>query len=116
MRILEELLNSTGFYFSYQYDLTNSLERQKKQKKMKVDDRFFWNRFVQQPFASVPANHAMRVWLTPVVQGFLSIHSSSLQGQKFDFVLLSRRSCKRTGTRFESRGANVQVCKLFPNK
>eukprot|EP00073_Rattus_norvegicus_P034121 XP_008758186.1 PREDICTED: phosphatidylinositide phosphatase SAC2-like [Rattus norvegicus] len=62
-RLLEELLkmfmDSESFYYSLTYDLTNSVQRQSTGEKdgrplwQKVDDRFFWNKYMIQDLSEI---------------------------------------------------------------
>jgi phosphatidylinositol-bisphosphatase len=96
-----------GCYFSYHYDLTNSMQRSHK----KVMDcsalfdrsnkQYVWNypmskRLVE---ASVSSN-----WLTPIIQGYVGIAEEEVNGKKLRLILISRRSYKHAGTRFNARG------------
>lgn len=87
-------LLSTGFYFSYQYELTQSLSLQKTHE---PDRRFFWNYELYKEFIS---QNLDPVWLVPIIQGFVSI----FQNELVTLALVSRRSCERTGTRYNCRG------------
>lgn len=62
-RLLEELLkmfmDSESFYYSLTYDLTNSVQRQSAAEQdprplwQKVDDRFFWNKYMIQDLTEI---------------------------------------------------------------
>ncbi|XP_034365190.1 phosphatidylinositide phosphatase SAC2 isoform X6 [Arvicanthis niloticus] len=62
-RLLEELLkmfmDSESFYYSLTYDLTNSVQRQSTGERdgrplwQKVDDRFFWNKYMIQDLTEI---------------------------------------------------------------
>ena len=45
-------------------------------------------------------------WVCPIMQGFVEIEKTQIQGFNFDFVLLSRRSRERAGLRYERRGVD----------
>lgn len=45
--------------------------------------------------------------MCPIIRGYVSIREFSIQEKLFDYVLISRTSCIRTGARFEVRGANL---------
>ncbi|KAJ1550616.1 hypothetical protein HK096_005959, partial [Nowakowskiella sp. JEL0078] len=51
--LLDDILGSKFFYFSYDFDLTHSLQRRAKLNKLdplwkRADDRFFWNKPLSQ--------------------------------------------------------------------
>ena len=68
------------------------------------------NKFVHKPFEVISSKHKINKFLSPIIQGFVCIRTDCKigQGKKFDYALISRRSCKRTGVRFESRGSNLE--------
>ncbi|CAD8204811.1 unnamed protein product [Paramecium octaurelia] len=88
-----------GFYFSYGYDLTLSKVKQKIEEK--TEEKFLWN-------LNLIRNHLKqqidRKWLTNIIQGFINYFYLYINGKKLDFYLMSRRSSKRAGTRYNARG------------
>ncbi|KAI8143514.1 SacI homology domain-containing protein [Fennellomyces sp. T-0311] len=114
--LLENHLKSGGFYFSYTYDLTQSLQRQgdfdskalTQPLWKRVDDRFFWNRHVASKLidgvlASDPKQDFTE-YILPVMQGFVDIENVRVNNKPFCLALITRRSRFRPGTRFFSRG------------
>eukprot|EP00003_Mantamonas_plastica_P011551 TRINITY_DN2129_c0_g3_i2.p1 TRINITY_DN2129_c0_g3~~TRINITY_DN2129_c0_g3_i2.p1 ORF type:complete len:565 (+),score=174.18 TRINITY_DN2129_c0_g3_i2:759-2453(+) len=75
-----------------------------------TDERFFWNKNLVQPFIDAELHRLV----LPVMSGFIAAHKSSVSNPDnktstlFDFVLISRRSCARTGARYFARGINPQ--------
>ncbi|CAG8526438.1 9177_t:CDS:10, partial [Acaulospora colombiana] len=62
--LVENLLKSGSYYFSYTYDLTNTLQRQSRLKDstfphlwQRADDRFFWNRHLQSKLIDFTLNN-----------------------------------------------------------
>ncbi|XP_038614421.1 phosphatidylinositide phosphatase SAC2 isoform X1 [Tachyglossus aculeatus] len=139
-RLLEELLkmfmDSESFYYSLTYDLTNSVQRQSSCEKnnlplwQKVDDRFFWNRYMLQDLIET-GNSEVDFWIVPVIQGFVQIeelvvnYNESSDDEKsspetppqepccvddvhprFLVALISRRSRHRAGMRYKRRGVD----------
>lgn len=43
-------------------------------------------------------------WQTPIIQGYVSFFEIFLQGTKIFYILISRRSLKKGGTRYFDRG------------
>ncbi|KAF2755037.1 phosphatidylinositol-bisphosphatase [Pseudovirgaria hyperparasitica] len=121
-------------YFSYSFDLTNSFQRQAHADLSaplwkRADDRFFWNRFVQSDLIdfrtgtgsgygrqSFGAQPALDPYILPVMFGMMEIKQTSIKtsnrGSQNDtpvtFVLITRRSRHRAGTRYFSRGVDDQ--------
>ena len=67
-----------------------------------VDERFFWNRAIAEPLIQREQGE----WITPVVDGFIAHERFQIGVSVFDFLLISRRGCKRSGARFHTRGAD----------
>jgi hypothetical protein len=119
--LVKNTLDKAPLYFSYSYDLTNSLQRQA-QKDItqpfwtQADDRFFWNRFIQSDLIdfrngsgyagrkSGAPRDGVDPFILPVIFGTLLIKQSSVKGNQFTFALISRRSRFRGGTRHFTRG------------
>ena len=119
---LSDLLRTGPMYFSYSFDLTNSFQRQTFSDSseplwQRADDRFFWNRFIcsslielrrgegQGRFrSSTGPQPSVDPYILPVVFGMLSITNTSIKGNAMTFVLITRRSRHRAGTRYLSRG------------
>lgn len=102
------------------WDITNSLQRQTLAQKSpetselplwkKADDRFFWNRHLQTRLinlASKPEGQPYHRYILPVIFGFFEFKLATINGQKFTFGVVSRRSRHRAGTRYFSRGINL---------
>ncbi|XP_076982309.1 phosphatidylinositide phosphatase SAC2 isoform X3 [Tamandua tetradactyla] len=139
-RLLEELLkmfmDSESFYYSLTYDLTNSVQRQSTGKRdgrplwQKVDDRFFWNKYMIQDLTEIDIPE-VDFWIIPIIQGFVQIeelvvnYNESSDDEKsspetppqestcvddihprFLVALISRRSRHRAGMRYKRRGVD----------
>ncbi|CAG8673075.1 23402_t:CDS:10, partial [Dentiscutata erythropus] len=114
LSLVESLLKSGAYYFSYTYDLTHSLQRQaqlgdlgSKPLWQRADDRFFWNRYLQSKLINFTVNNPdqdLSDFILPVIFGFVSISNARINNRDIIFSLISRRSRHRAGTRFFSRG------------
>ncbi len=98
-------LLSSGFYFSYDYDLTNTLQRKKEATGQtlheKGDGKFYWNKEL---YKDLILQGVSSEWLIPIVQGFIEVQNSFVANVEVKFILISRRSWQRAGTRFHTRG------------
>ncbi|KAL6079403.1 SAC domain-containing protein, variant 2 [Balamuthia mandrillaris] len=111
-RVLKQLLESNkDFYFSYEIDLTHSQQRDSQYRAAynlplwkRADDRFFWNYFLQQKLMEL----GLDSWILPVIRGCVQMFTFVLADNIFDFVLISRRSRFRAGTRYNTRGVDPQ--------
>ncbi|KAI9762822.1 MAG: hypothetical protein M4579_000175 [Chaenotheca gracillima] len=123
---LKTLLRTGPMYFSYSFDLTNAFQRQARADTntplwKRADDRFFWNRFIQTDLidfrtggASALGSHSGRQqpgadpFILPVIFGMLRITTTAVKSNPLTFVLITRRSRHRAGTRYFSRGIDEQ--------
>ncbi|TQS38716.1 hypothetical protein Golomagni_00772 [Golovinomyces magnicellulatus] len=122
---LQKLLSDGSFYFSIDFDLTNRIQdRDAEGKSFDVDNMdpsFLWNSYMISPlikFRSQLLGHEKKALdnsriLTSAIRGFvltLAIPSFVVPLQKREIkstaslTLISRLSCKKAGTRFNSRG------------
>ncbi|KAF1990312.1 hypothetical protein K402DRAFT_460415 [Aulographum hederae CBS 113979] len=123
LSLLKVLLKNGPLYFSYTIDLTNSFQRQAQADPampmwQRADDRFFWNRFIQSDLIQMRSGLGSRYgfrqssgeqpgvdpFILPVMFGMLRITNTSIKGTPLTFILITRRSRFRAGTRYFSRG------------
>lgn len=121
-RVAEEMILSVfrrgGFYFSTSsnVDITRSIRQSIKYGSKSGDlpeERFCWNYNLLMPLYEGGSTTSR--WATPLLSGFIGftrLHfqqtSSSEQEEdtRVDFLLISRRDCRRQGVRYLCRGAN----------
>ncbi|XP_077273121.1 phosphatidylinositide phosphatase spermathreecae isoform X2 [Temnothorax americanus] len=128
-RILEELnkifTETDSFFFCQTGDITNSLQRQcvlesqhgqNNQDKplwQRVDDRFFWNKYMLYDIINLNTDKA-NCWILPIIQGYVQIEKCIVevgfdeqpQQEIFNLAIISRRSRFRAGTRYKRRGVD----------
>jgi hypothetical protein len=122
LTLLKGLIKTSPLFFSYSFDITNSFQRQANADPAtplwrRADDRFFWNRFVQSDlidFRGGLSNSYGRhssgqqpdvdPYILPVMYGMLEIKNTSIKGTALTFILITRRSRFKAGTRYFSRG------------
>ncbi|KAI8639751.1 SacI homology domain-containing protein [Parasitella parasitica] len=115
VQLIENHLRFNGFYFSYNYNITLSIQKQaylanrgRDNSWSDADPRFFWNRYLSEKLISATTNSRIRQdfsrFILPVIQGFVSINPSVINNRAITFALISRRSQERAGTRYFSRG------------
>jgi len=121
---LKTLLKNGPMYFSYTFDLTNSFQRQAEINPSepmwyRADDRFYWNKFINTSMIdfrsgkasgriSGGAQPAIDPYILPVMYGMLRITNTSIKGNGLSFILITRRSRHRTGTRYMTRGIDEE--------
>ncbi|KAI9712167.1 MAG: hypothetical protein M1812_007005 [Candelaria pacifica] len=127
LSLLKALLKAGPLFFSYSFDLTNSFQRQAQSDLAspmwkRADDRFFWNRFVQTDLidfrlGGASANGSRQAsgqqtgvdpYILPVMFGMMRIVPTAIKATPMTFVLITRRSRHRAGTRYFSRGIDEQ--------
>ncbi|ORX71332.1 hypothetical protein DL89DRAFT_222007, partial [Linderina pennispora] len=99
-------------FYSYGYDLTRSLEAKNGQAAVAedtvladiVDGDYWFNNHLQK----LLLKNSAAAWALPLVQGCVQIAMCSVaDGDSFQVSVVSRRSCRRVGVRYERRGANA---------
>ncbi|KAK6456346.1 SacI homology domain-containing protein [Scheffersomyces xylosifermentans] len=115
------------FYFSFAYDITNSLQTNfMRNKKAATDfkysvppnnrsndnfntfehnERFVWNNLLLKPVLE-NADIATYEWFQPIIHGFIDQAKISIYGKKFYITIIARRSHHFAGARFLKRGVN----------
>ncbi|KAJ2269300.1 Phosphoinositide phosphatase sac1 [Coemansia sp. RSA 451] len=101
VRLLENALQTPSFYFSYDMDLTCSLQRQDSGS----NDVFFFNKYLAEPIINAVGSQS--VFVLPVIHGFFACKPVEVRGTRFNYVLVTRRGRYRQGTRYLSRGADA---------
>lgn len=89
---------SRGFYFSYEYNITQTLEFQNNP----YAQEFAWNKVFIKPLKK----YASKEWICPLIQGYVGTFLTDITGVKIEYYLVSRRSWKKGGTRYFDRGVN----------
>jgi hypothetical protein len=106
--LYQRVVLSKSLYFSYDYDLTHSMQRiaqfteeQSRQHNwQRAHPAYFWNSFISEPFIQAGAHY----FVLPVIQGYLQVESANFDGNEIEYALLSRRDHRRAGRRFFTRG------------
>ncbi|GIY91570.1 phosphatidylinositide phosphatase SAC2 [Caerostris extrusa] len=102
--------DTDSFYYSFTGDLTNSIQRQYYQSKdpeykekplwKRIDDRFFWNKFMLSELISLQ-EPLCDPWIIPVIQGFVQIEQCWI-----DIIDDARISICRSGTKWKRKIIN----------
>ncbi|XP_045625432.1 phosphatidylinositol-3-phosphatase SAC1 [Procambarus clarkii] len=113
LAMVQQVLSTPYFYFSYTYDLTHTLQRLyytaedflQMALHERADVRFVWNQHLLRDLCVQPEISA---FCLPLVHGFISIKPCSINGEWFTWTLISRRSVYRAGTRMWMRGIDYE--------
>ncbi|PWW76421.1 hypothetical protein C7212DRAFT_294273 [Tuber magnatum] len=112
LELLTAHLRTGPMYFSYSFDLTNSLQRQSNADPslplwQRADDRFFWNKHLQSDLIGLRNSYqAVDPYILPVFFGYLNITTTVIKSTPLTFVLITRKSRHRAGTRYFTRGVD----------
>ncbi|PPQ62780.1 hypothetical protein CVT24_000474 [Panaeolus cyanescens] len=115
LALVRSHLYGGNFLFSYTYDLTRRMQAQWETRDhdagkalwQVVDERFFWNRFLQSKFIEVATANPSTpygAFILPIMYGTFAIKPTFLHGRHMQLALISRRSRFRAGTRYFRRG------------
>lgn len=108
LKLLEMQLNHSTLYFSYTYDLTNSMQRNEKigsSSWKTADTRFFWNHYLTEELRNLADDHeSVAALIQPVIYGYAKVVDRVFNGSSISIGLISRRSRFRAGTRYFRRG------------
>ncbi|CCD23918.1 phosphatidylinositol-3-phosphatase SAC1 NDAI_0C02580 [Naumovozyma dairenensis CBS 421] len=100
LKLLELQLKTATLFFSYTYDLTNSLQRNNSSGPTPYDERFFWNHYLTGELRSINAT----AFIQPVIYGYAKFIETIFQSSPITIGLITRRSRFRAGTRYFRRG------------
>ncbi|CAF1057416.1 unnamed protein product [Adineta steineri] len=121
LRALQNLDLTNGFYFSYTYDLTHTLQYNFMQQNNKTNKenltenfcwgtryqptwKYVWNEYLQEPLRS----QVHPRWLLFIVHGVILQYNLNVFCRSIYLTLICRRSQKYSGTRFLKRGGNCK--------
>ncbi|KTF81439.1 hypothetical protein cypCar_00030889, partial [Cyprinus carpio] len=113
LSMLRNVLNTDGFYFCTDYDLTHTQQRlsntspdfQEMSLLERADQRFMWNGNLLREITAQPELHKFAF---PVIHGFIVMNPCCINGKVFEWILISRRSCFRAGVRYYVRGIDSE--------
>ncbi|GAB7362701.1 hypothetical protein MBLNU230_g3008t1 [Neophaeotheca triangularis] len=113
--ILNNLDLSKSFYFSYSYDITQSLQhniirqREATNQGLKAPPPDHNSMFVWNAHLLKPAKFALRnpfEWCLPIIHGFIDQSALDIFGRSVYITIIGRRSRHFAGARFLKRGIN----------
>jgi phosphatidylinositol 3,5-bisphosphate 5-phosphatase len=115
--ILNNIDLTKSFYFSYSYDITQSLQHNiilqrkamnegKYHASQEFNSMFVWNHHLLQP-AVTALKHPFN-WCLPIIHGFIDQAALDIFGRAVYITIIGRRSRFFAGARFLKRGVNDQ--------
>ncbi|XP_014270800.1 phosphatidylinositol-3-phosphatase SAC1 [Halyomorpha halys] len=107
--MLESILATPHFYFSYSYDLSHTVQRLHSMPPdffntpiyRRAEQNFVWNEYL---LSDLGKNSSVSRFCLPIIHGYVSITSIVINGKPFSLIIVSRRSKERAGTRLFTRG------------
>lgn len=110
--MIDNVLSTPHFYFSYVYDISHSVQRLQYTSPdfltspmyLRGEQKFIWNEYLLAEFPKIPG---IGNFCLPLIHGFVSITSCSLNGKNFSLAIISRRSKDRAGCRLFTRGVDA---------
>ena len=102
-------LMHTGFYYSFEYDLTMSLQASKNPKqdsKQFLESQYYnYNYNLKKVLLDLGVNTIFTN--CNLINGYVGIQSADLNGENVDLILISRRSRFMAGTLFNCKGIDL---------
>nr|KAI8763601.1 phosphatidylinositide phosphatase SAC1-like; partial [Biomphalaria glabrata] len=113
LSLMEVMLNTEHFYYSPTFDLSHTVQRLYNTSPEftslgfleRADQRFIWNSHALTELSQQPE---LSRFCLPMILGYVSVNSIKVNGKTLEYVLVSRRSIYRAGTRFNVRGLDLQ--------
>ncbi|GFR12108.1 phosphatidylinositide phosphatase SAC1 [Trichonephila clavata] len=113
LSMVHSVLKTPYYYFSYSYDISHTLQRLHNTSPdfvqmplfQRADQRFIWNSHIMRDFL---AQQELENYWLPIIHGFIIIKQCSMNQKSFSWILISRRSILRAGTRLFMRGIDAE--------
>ena len=117
LKMFQNMDLSSNFYFSYSYDITNTLQHNMNiftaysgnnggkvlAFRSPPNRKFVWNNYL----LSEVEETINKNWILHVIHGFIGQSAINILGRSVHVSLIGRRSNQFAGTRFLKRGANL---------
>ncbi|ORY34868.1 SacI homology domain-domain-containing protein [Naematelia encephala] len=99
---------SKNFYFSYSYDITNTLQTNLTvcAERRRWNTRFMWNHHLLSPAFHLEEPKGRSRWVLPLIHGFVDQAKINVFTRTVYLTLIARRSRHYAGARYLTRGAN----------
>ncbi|KAK2166809.1 hypothetical protein LSH36_35g08022 [Paralvinella palmiformis] len=113
LSMIEHMLSVDGYYYCPTYDITHTMQRLDNTSPDfihmpyhdRADVRFVWNNHLLRELSQ---QSELCHFCLPIMHGFITVVSSKVKGKSFKYILISRRSCFRAGTRYYVRGLDSE--------
>ncbi|KAH9509478.1 Phosphatidylinositide phosphatase SAC1 [Bulinus truncatus] len=113
LSLLDVMLTTEHFFYSPTFDLSHTLQRLYNTSPdftslafhERADQRFVWNSHALRELSQQPE---LSKFCLPMILGYVSINPTVVNGKSLEYIVISRRSIYRAGTRFNVRGVDLQ--------
>jgi len=93
---------TTGFYYSFDYDLSNSFNKQPNDKNFAPNINYYWNYAISKVFIQ---NNISPIFMTIVICGYVGVSNPiDLSSLNVNLYLISRRNTNMPGTKHNCKG------------
>ncbi|KAI9224253.1 SacI homology domain-containing protein [Blastocladiella britannica] len=114
LSLLDRMCSLGHMYFSPTWDLTSTVQVNLTRETTNVplwqrtDRRFFWNHYLQSKLIDLTVSFPhLHNFILPVICGYVKTVTAHLNRKVFTYVLITRKRVHRVGTRYHSRGIDV---------
>lgn len=112
---LQKLFSIGNFYFTPDFDLTKTVQARTSVASLGVhsfDEHFLWNQFLISGLLDFRSKLERKKqmdldrggFLVFAIRGYVGVEALHIDGEKYELSVISKLSCQRAGTRFNSRG------------
>ncbi|CAO3681808.1 unnamed protein product [Rhizopus stolonifer] len=112
---LQKLFSTGNFYFTLDFDLTKTVQARTSVASSGVysfDQHFLWNQFMISGLLEFRSRLERKKqmdldrggFLVFAIRGYVGVETIRLDHEKYELSVISKLSCQRAGTRFNSRG------------
>ncbi|KAI8997205.1 SacI homology domain-containing protein [Pilobolus umbonatus] len=112
---LQKLFSLGNFYFTPDFDLTKTVQARTSSASIGIhsfDDHFLWNQFLISGLLDFRSklNRSRQSdldrggFLVFAIRGYVGVESMMIDNERYELSVISKLSCLRAGTRFNSRG------------
>ncbi|CAO0793176.1 unnamed protein product [Mucor circinelloides] len=112
---LQKLFSVGSFYFTPDFDLTKTVQARTSKASLGVhsfDEHFLWNQFLISGLldfrSKLDRKKQMDLdrggFLVFAIRGYVGVEVVDIDNEKFELSVISKLSCQRAGTRFNTRG------------
>lgn len=111
--MINDFINKNSLYFSDVYDLTNTvLDNLNKPNYLRIEyknqirSQYCWNNNFISNIEFINVNNYSENVITSIINGYIGLRQVVCYNKEFNYVIISRKDCRRSGMRFLYRGSD----------